>query len=593
MNIRLNYIFAFVTSQLVFYAAIAQQDPVTLSGRSTEKVNAELLLLKTVNGKIQKLGDYIINPANPEFVFVVPADSITTYSFKVTIMKQGHLRLEADKSYTIPLVLKTGLNYSLTLTPSKIDVVKKSGFLLKTVSKNPSIAFVSGKFINWNYGATLSMQRVVEGSYETVNSFTGAKGQPFLFPCLVKQEGFYYLLSPRWRMRVYLKPSDNIELAIDGKNGTYEVIHGSAANQSLQKWQQIISPITDYGYNFIQVSSDSFDVPGYLKTFESLEPSMAEFSSSINPSASKFNKLFKLAIDVDKDLAPMLYLLNSTSKKQGIFRTVPKDFKDIPESFRRFVKADKLKDASVLHIGEAKSYMDMFTKLVIASLPVDQRQELTRGEILGLKIQSISNDTLKSYFLKDQLSEIEINNLTEFKSTFEPYKKYAKPAHVKKKYLDVYSQFSGDTAYVGKSAYNFSLPDTTGRMVSMKDFKGKVVFIDVWATWCGPCKEQIPYLKEIEEEYRNNPGIVFMGISIDRARDRQKWLNMIHTENLPGIQLFDDIGKSFASKYEISGIPRFLLIGKDGKWIEVRCPRPQSKEDLKKYLDQALEEKYL
>ncbi len=191
------------------------------------------------------------------------------------------------------------------------------------------------------------------------------------------------------------------------------------------------------------------------------------------------------------------------------------------------------------------------------------------------------------------MSEIEINNLTEFRSTFEPYKKYAKSGAAKKKYTDVYQSFISDTAYVGKSSYNFSLPDSTGRMISMKDFKGKVVFIDVWATWCGPCREQFPFLKELEEEYKDNNDIVFLGITIDREKDRQKWINTIKKENLPPLQLFDDMGKSFARKYEIVGIPRFLLVSKDGKWIEVRCPRPEAKEDLKKYLDKALQEKPL
>jgi thiol-disulfide isomerase/thioredoxin len=122
----------------------------------------------------------------------------------------------------------------------------------------------------------------------------------------------------------------------------------------------------------------------------------------------------------------------------------------------------------------------------------------------------------------------------------------------------------------------------------MKDFKGKVVFIDVWATWCGPCKEQFPYYKEIEEEYKDNKDIVFVGISIDKVKDREKWLKMIGKENLGGLQLLDDNGLGFARSYEIAGIPRFLLIDRQGKWIEVRCPRPGDKQDLKRYLDAAL-----
>jgi thiol-disulfide isomerase/thioredoxin len=115
----------------------------------------------------------------------------------------------------------------------------------------------------------------------------------------------------------------------------------------------------------------------------------------------------------------------------------------------------------------------------------------------------------------------------------------------------------------------------------------------VWATWCGPCREQFPFLKEVEEEYKDNSDIVFMGISIDRGKDRQKWLNMMKKENLHGVQLLDDTGKFFAKKYEINAIPRFLLISKEGKWIEVRLPRPEAKEELKKYLDKALQEKPL
>lgn len=81
-----------------------------------------------------------------------------------------------------------------------------------------------------------------------------------------------------------------------------------------------------------------------------------------------------------------------------------------------------------------------------------------------------------------------------------------------------------------------------------------------------------------------------MGISIDRARDKQKWLKFMQKEDLHGIQLLDDMGKSFANKYGIASIPRFLLIDKQGKWIEIRCPLPEAKEELKRYLDKALEE---
>jgi thiol-disulfide isomerase/thioredoxin len=504
-------------------------------------------------------------------------------------MKQGHIRLEADKWFSLPLTMKPGQNYSLKITPSKLSGEKKTGFELKTDTRKSSVAFISGKFINWNYGANITIHRVVDGGLEKIIGISNSKENTFLLPCVIKEEGFYYLLSPRWKLRVYLKPSDKLELAIDGKSGSYEVTDGSEENQLMQKWQQLISPITAYGYNSVMIQKDSFDLNAYQKIYEGLEPSIANFRGNINHTGSRFSKLFKMAIDVDKELAPILFLFNSSSKKTNGFVSTPKNFNDVPAFYQRFIQTNKFRDASILNIGEAKYYMNLYTKLVIAALPEEKRKQLTQSEKLGLKINAISNDTLKSYFFKEQISEIEINNLTEFRSTFEPYKKYATTASVKKQYTEKYQAFISDTAYVGKSSYNFSLPDSTGRMISMKDFKGKVVFIDVWATWCGPCREQFPFLKEIEEEYKDNSDIVFMGISIDRAKDRQKWLKAMKKEDLHGVQLLDDMGKTFARKYEIVGIPRFLLVSKDGKWIEVRCPRPEAKEELKRYLDKALE----
>src|SRR5436190_2210573 len=593
MKIRIKNIFAGIASLVVFNAAMAQQDQVILTGTFTEKINAELQLIKTVNGKIEKLGDYTINPSNPDFVFAFSADTTINYSFQVKTLKQGHMRLEADKYYTLPLTLKPGQNYSLKVTLSKLNAEKKTGFEFKPDTGKSSIAFVSGKFVNWKVGVSITMQRVVDGSYETINSFSNRNEKPFLLPCLVKEEGFYYLISPRWRIRIYLKPADNLELAINGMSGSYEVVNGSEENQLMQEWQQLISPITSYGYNSIMVQRDSFDLNAYQKTYESLEPSIVNFRNNINHIGSRFSKIFRTAMGVDKEFAPILFLFNSTVKNAKGFGGTPKNFNDVPAFYQSFIQTNKFSDASLLNIGEARRYMNLYTKLVIASLPEDKKKQLTENEKLGLMINTISNDTLKSYFLKDQMSEIAINNLTEFRSILEPYKKYTKPASVKREYLKIYDQFSSDTAYVGKSAYNFTLPDSTGRMISMKDFKGKVVFIDVWATWCGPCREQFPFLKEVEEEYKNNSDIVFLGITIDRERDRQKWLNTIKKENLPPLQLFDDMGKYFGKKYEINAIPRFLLISKDGKWIEVRCPRPEAKEDLKKYLDKALQEKPL
>ena len=117
-----------------------------------------------------------------------------------------------------------------------------------------------------------------------------------------------------------------------------------------------------------------------------------------------------------------------------------------------------------------------------------------------------------------------------------------------------------------KKPINFTFPDAEGNDVSLSDFRGKVVYIDIWATWCGPCKKEMPAMKALEAEYKDNKDIVFMGISVDASKNIQKWKDFVIKEQLPGVQLFggDMAGPTLSKPYKITGIPRFMLVGKDG-----------------------------
>ncbi|GAB1307354.1 TlpA disulfide reductase family protein [Urechidicola sp. KH5] len=108
---------------------------------------------------------------------------------------------------------------------------------------------------------------------------------------------------------------------------------------------------------------------------------------------------------------------------------------------------------------------------------------------------------------------------------------------------------------------------------SLDDFKGKYVYIDVWATWCGPCKQQIPYLKEVEEDYHDK-NIAFISISTDRLNKYNAWRKMIEDYQMGGVQLFAGEDISFSQAYEINSIPRFLLIDPEGNIVDADAPRP-------------------
>ena len=138
-------------------------------------------------------------------------------------------------------------------------------------------------------------------------------------------------------------------------------------------------------------------------------------------------------------------------------------------------------------------------------------------------------------------------------------------------------------------AYNFSYPDINGNKVSLASLKGKVVLVDVWATWCGPCRQQIPYLKKLEEELRDKD-IAFVSISVDEEKDFEKWKQFVDKEQLKGIQLYAKGWSDFSKYYDIRGIPRFLVFDQNGKIVTVDSPRP-SQPELKELLLSTLNNK--
>ncbi|MEO8773424.1 MAG: TlpA disulfide reductase family protein [Gelidibacter sp.] len=127
-----------------------------------------------------------------------------------------------------------------------------------------------------------------------------------------------------------------------------------------------------------------------------------------------------------------------------------------------------------------------------------------------------------------------------------------------------------------------------GGTTSLEDLKGKYVYIDVWATWCGPCIAEIPSIKKLESQYKDK-NIQFLSISIDDAMRsgggdlevaKNKWKTMVEKESLVGIHLFSDKNweSDFIRNYNIQGIPRFILIDPNGNVVDANAPRPSSKK---------------
>lgn len=121
---------------------------------------------------------------------------------------------------------------------------------------------------------------------------------------------------------------------------------------------------------------------------------------------------------------------------------------------------------------------------------------------------------------------------------------------------------------LGTYAPDFELPDVNGKPVKLADYRGKYVLIDFWASWCGPCREENPYVKAAYEQFKNK-GLEIVGISLDQPGQKKAWLKAIQDDGLPWVQLSDLLGwrSPVAVSYGIKAIPQNFLIDPQGKIV--------------------------
>ncbi len=127
----------------------------------------------------------------------------------------------------------------------------------------------------------------------------------------------------------------------------------------------------------------------------------------------------------------------------------------------------------------------------------------------------------------------------------------------------------------GKPAFPFTLKTAEGKSVNLSDYAGKVVYLDFWAHWCGPCIAEMKPSKKVKEHFVGNPNIIFLYISIDEAKDRQKWLDAIQKNEITGTHLLAPGAWSdpVAKAYDINGIPAYFVIDRNGAFYSANPPR--------------------
>ena len=401
--------------------------------------------------------------------------------------------------------------------------------------------------------------------HEIASSKIGEDGA-FAFSFVPPKEGYYVIghtpSNMTNRYTFYFKPGDNLNLHV--LKESYELTgKNTPENEEMARWHDFIFPLEDKAIYFASKPST------YKDFFPLLEDKLKEVEKY--PAASTPNAVFNNSFEHFKkfDLLSNAVTFIMTPRAEQ-----PKE-NDFIDYYRQINFQDLTKNTESLNYPGGLGVL-MRSYIIVNRLAREgnaNQDEFFQNES---DFAPFVNDTIKGEVVimmaKTKRTQA---SFTEYCDKFA---KFIKTDSQRERLKNIETQISKNIEK-GK-ATDFKFADKNGKEIALSDFKGKVVYVDVWATWCGPCKKELPYLKKLEAEYQDNKNIVFIGVSVDRSKDKQKWLDFLTAEQLPGIQIFagDDANDTLMKPYKISGIPRFILVAKNGKLIFADAPRPSSGE---------------
>ncbi|TCC99649.1 TlpA family protein disulfide reductase [Pedobacter hiemivivus] len=414
----------------------------------------------------------------------------------------------------------------------------------------------------------------VEGKPEEIASSVPTADGKFAFTFYPETEGLYVLgtgnvNSPSDNYSFYFKGGEQLSLTINDSNYELRGTTNSKENMVMAQWFKLTEPIYQKAINFSRNSSTFID---FFPQLEEIVGQSKTFLKGKATGNAKFDKYIAEIMAWD--------LANYAANFINTPRSAHPDLTEFSPYYAGLNAQDLTKSATKVfaypwgfRVSESVMMINMRQKNMTYAAGVD-----------GVKqsLSFISNDTLKGDFALKRMESLK--NYTDYITYANAFGQYFLTSKLKKKNVEIAASLA--TLKPGDSAFNFSYPDNSGKTVSMADLRGKVVLVDVWATWCGPCKKEIPSLKKLEEEMKGMD-VQVVSISVDEAKDKEKWLKMIKDENLGGLQLFASGWSDIAQFYKINAIPRFMVFDKAGKIVTIDSPRPSNPE-LKALLEKTL-----
>ncbi len=389
----------------------------------------------------------------------------------------------------------------------------------------------------------------------------------------IPKEGYYAFYIGKQYTEIYLKPNYKLNITLD-----YNDFDNSV------KFSQEGKAINDY-IKFRQLLDINFRYKNYKKNFALSE---SDFITKIkNIKKQKEKKLFQIKGEdefkkIEKEKIYYDYLIKILIyQRYHRYITNNHEFK-VSQNFLK-----PLQNVDLNNINDFKKineYGYFLTEYLIT--PAQEGEESFKK--IKNEFEKVKNPEIKSYVFNRLLRVLtpqnmvlpDLFNTVKSLATTEKEKKILQNRLIQLKNLSPSNQIP-----------DFSFIDSNGKKVSLSDYKGNYLFLDVWATWCAPCKTEIPYLKKLHKKYKNKP-IKFISISVDEKDSFDAWKKFINDNQMNWIQLYAENNwkSDFAKYFLIDAIPHFILLDKERKIISSNELRPSNKNLIPK-LDKLLKGK--
>lgn len=285
------------------------------------------------------------------------------------------------------------------------------------------------------------------------------------------------------------------------------------------------------------------------------------------------------------------------------------EIKYLPNIMLDLVKPNLIDNKSSLYIDKYRSFLDKyitFSAFKDNNFTNFKDKNSLVEQILSSSYSNLKNE-IRTYFIAKTLcqnSELiskeffdKYNKLISLDAEYKTYEKPISAVLLKNKFFDITKdkktvKAKSDTLQNAENkAYELIFYTEKGKEVKLSDFKGKVVYVDVWASWCSPCRRQFPFSLELQEKFtaKEKSKIVFLYISIDE--NEEAWKKASETMQIHGVNVIAKGGwkSSIISHFKIQGIPRCLLIDKNGNVVDENAKKPSQTEEIYKEIKTLIE----